>query len=154
MTANGADPPRRCSSARQSKRLIIAVSPVQIRPPLQAGSRPAEGDVWSLHMSIRSGSFLSDLQEEAQHRGRHRCPSEDHNGVSGVQAPQLHHTQEPPQRPRSSRAAQVLPELQAAHRPPRDSLTRAAPRRPSPVRGAASLCRRGRSARSYGSMAL
>ncbi len=47
----GLGPPGRCSSARQSKRLIIAVSPVQIRPPLPVGSRPAEDDVRSSGMS-------------------------------------------------------------------------------------------------------
>lgn len=36
---------RRSSSVRQSKRLIIAVSPVQIRPPLPAPGVPGRFDV-------------------------------------------------------------------------------------------------------------
>src|SRR3954449_2855778 len=56
-------------------------------------------------------------------RGCHRRTSEDHAGLHGLQAPQLHHQEEPAQRPRPARAQEVLPELPHAHRAPRDSLT-------------------------------
>src|SRR3954454_5537630 len=56
-------------------------------------------------------------------RGCHRRTSEDHAGLHGLQAPELHHQEEPAQRPRPARAQEVLPELPDAHRAPRDSLT-------------------------------
>ena len=52
----------------------------------------------------------------------HRRPPEDHAGVRGVQGPQLHHQEEPAQRPRPARAEEVLPALRQAHRAPRDPL--------------------------------
>src|SRR5690348_10514479 len=56
--------------------------------------------------------------------GSHRRPSEDHPGLPGVQEPQLHHPQEPAERPRPARAEEVLPARPQAHRAPRDPLTR------------------------------
>src|SRR3954452_23659500 len=55
-------------------------------------------------------------------RGCHRRTPEDHAGLHGLQAPELHHQEEPAQRPRPARAEEVLPELPDAHRAPRDSL--------------------------------
>src|SRR5829696_3052703 len=57
-------------------------------------------------------------------RGSHRHPSQDHPGVPGVQEPQLHHPQEPAERPRPARADEVLPAGPQAHPAPRDPLTR------------------------------
>jgi len=52
-----------------------------------------------------------------------RRTSQDHAGMRGVQGPQLHHPREPAQRPRPPRDAEVLPQVQQAHRAPRDPLT-------------------------------
>src|SRR3954451_6099374 len=43
--------------------------------------------------------------------------------MPGVQAPQLHHQEEPAQRPRPARDEEVLPQLRQAPAPPRDALT-------------------------------
>src|SRR6476661_695165 len=49
--------------------------------------------------------------------------------MRGVQEPELHHPQEPAQRPRPARAEEVLPEGPQAHRAPRDPLIQSAARR-------------------------
>ncbi|CAA9296370.1 MAG: LSU ribosomal protein L33p @ LSU ribosomal protein L33p, zinc-dependent, partial [uncultured Actinomycetospora sp.] len=54
--------------------------------------------------------------------GHHRRPSEDHAGLRGVQEPQLHHAEEPAERPRPPHDQEVLPALRHAPRPPRDPL--------------------------------
>src|SRR5215470_1288505 len=67
---------------------------------------------------------LTSLSEEGIRRGQgDRHSSEDHHGVRGLQASQLHHQEEPAQRPGPHRAEEVLPELRQAHVPPRDALT-------------------------------
>ena len=65
----------------------------------------------------------NEIQEEGSSRGSHRRPTEDHLGLPGVQAPQLHHQEEPAQRPRPARAEEVLPPRRPAHAAPRDALT-------------------------------
>ena len=57
-------------------------------------------------------------------RGRevHRCPAKDHLGLRRVQAPQLHHQEEPAQRPGPPRAEEVLPELRNPPGAPRVAL--------------------------------
>jgi hypothetical protein len=35
------------------------------------------------------------MMRKALRRGCHRCPAEDHAGLPGMQAPELHHPQEP-----------------------------------------------------------
>src|SRR5215470_10587894 len=55
-------------------------------------------------------------------RGCHRCEAQDHPGLPGVQAPQLHHPQEPAERPGPARADEVLPELPLPPPPSRDAL--------------------------------
>ncbi|CAA9445692.1 MAG: LSU ribosomal protein L33p @ LSU ribosomal protein L33p, zinc-dependent, partial [uncultured Pseudonocardia sp.] len=52
----------------------------------------------------------------------HRRPAEDHAGVRAVQAPELHHQEEPAQRPRPARDQEVLLQLRHAPRAPRDPL--------------------------------
>ena len=58
-----------------------------------------------------------------------RRPPEDHAGLHGVQAPQLHHQEEPAQRPRPAGAEEVLPELPRTPAAPRDALGRPPSRR-------------------------
>jgi hypothetical protein len=97
---------------RQSKRLIIAVSVVRFHPPLRIrllGPRPMDG---------RDGPARRQDGD-----GEVREPPEDHDGLHRVQAPELHHGEEPPERSRADRASQVLPVVPRTHRPPRDPLT-------------------------------
>jgi hypothetical protein len=123
--AHTARPSRRCSSAWQSKRLIIAVSPVQIRPPLpRTHSRFRRTSPVRLPLV---SSCPPQLVQGRHTRGHHRRPSQDHDGLHGVQGAELHHEEEPPQRPGSARAQEVLPALPQAHAAPRDALR---PRRP------------------------
>ena len=123
----GAKPAWRCSSAWQSKRLIIAVSPVQIRPPLPAGSlagsRRAGCPSWYDRGSWYDRAPGKTEARERECSGRHGCAPEDHTGVPAVQAPQLHHAQEPAQRPRPDGAEEVLSQLRPAHGASRDALT-------------------------------
>ena len=81
---------------------------------------------------------LTDASTERRlHRGQQDAgrPPEDHAGVHGVQGAQLHHQEEPAQRPRPARAEEVLPRLRHAHRAPRDPLTFAVarPHHPRPL---------------------
>src|SRR5690242_10561939 len=62
-------------------------------------------------------------KRKALPRGCHRCEAQDHPGLPGVQAPQLHHQEEPAQRPGPARAEQVLPELPLPPAAPRNPLT-------------------------------
>ncbi len=101
--AQAAAPRRRSSSVRQSKRLIIAVSPVQVRPPLRVRRFPAG--------FRRTAGPTIQPSRRAPHRGCHRRQAEDHFGLPGMQAPQLHHPQEPAQRPGPDGDQEVLPEL-------------------------------------------
>src|SRR5207248_1931270 len=61
-------------------------------------------------------------KRKALPRGCHRCEAQDHPGLPGVQAPQLHHQEEPAQRPGPARADEVLPELPLPPAAPRDPL--------------------------------
>ena len=117
----GAKPAWRCSSAWQSKRLIIAVSPVQIRPPLPAGSLAGSRRAGCPSWYDRAPGKTEARERECS--GRHGCAPEDHTGVPAVQAPQLHHAQEPAQRPRPDGAEEVLSQLRPAHGASRDALT-------------------------------
>ncbi|CAA9387112.1 MAG: LSU ribosomal protein L33p @ LSU ribosomal protein L33p, zinc-dependent, partial [uncultured Nocardioides sp.] len=51
-----------------------------------------------------------------------RRSPQDHARVRRLQGAELHHQEEPPQRPRPHRAEEVLPALPHAHRAPRDPL--------------------------------
>jgi hypothetical protein len=115
----------RCSSVRQSKRLIIAVSPVQIRPPLRdrTGRQPSPCLDRAITLGYPTTFAHQPPSKEATRSGSHRCPTEDHDGLQRVQAPQLHHPQEPAQRPRSHGTEEVLPELPHPHCASRDALT-------------------------------
>src|SRR3954469_24546523 len=63
------------------------------------------------------------LSRKAPRRGQgDRRPSEDHPGVYGVQGAELHHPEEPPERPGPDRAAEVLPARWPPHPAPRDPL--------------------------------
>ena len=78
---------------------------------------------------------------ERQGRGCNRRTSEDHSRVRGVQAPELHHQEEPSERPRPPGDQEVLPELQDPPRAQGNPLTPAFPassRRGRPRVGAAS----------------
>src|SRR4029079_15442190 len=57
----------------------------------------------------------------------HRHPPQDHDGVHRVQGAQLHHPEEPAQRPGPDGAQEVLPALPQAPAAPRDALTFAPP---------------------------
>src|SRR4051794_30888894 len=109
------------------------MSPVQIRPPLPA--RFASRRSTDFPATTVTGTARWTLRdEEGVRRGQgHRRPAQDHHGLPGLQAPQLHHQEEPAQRPGPSRPAEVLPELRPAHRPPRDAL-RLAPSESCPPR--------------------
>src|SRR5579875_2664273 len=58
----------------------------------------------------------------ALRRGRDRHQAQDHTGLPGVQAPELHHQEEPAQRPGPAGADEVLPALPAPPAAPRDPL--------------------------------
>src|SRR5215467_12168772 len=62
-------------------------------------------------------------ERKALPSGCHRREAQDHPGLPGVQAPQLHHQEEPAQRPGPARADEVLPELPLPPAAPRDPLT-------------------------------
>jgi hypothetical protein len=112
----------RSSSVRQSKRLIIAVSPVQVRPPLPPRRSPAPS-------AVRRGmSVQSSLSRKALPSGCHRRTAKDHAGLPGVQASELHHAEEPAQRPGPHGAEEVLPQLPQAPGSPRDPLASTDPR--------------------------
>src|SRR6266566_5011545 len=61
-------------------------------------------------------------KRKALPRGCHRCEAQDHPGLPGVQAPQLHHQEEPAQRPGPDGTDEVLPELPLPPAAPRDTL--------------------------------
>lgn len=123
----------------QSKRLIIAVSPVQVRPPLREWVRcvgglrrpsslrhdfggqaptPPGSDVARPRQTVSPDwvprGFM--CSQEGKDRGCNRRTPEDHPRVRGVQAPELHHQEEPAQRPGPPGDQEVLPELQDAPR--------------------------------------
>src|SRR4029450_4790759 len=54
--------------------------------------------------------------------GEVRQPTEDHDGLHRMPAPELHHGQEPPERPRPNRAQEVLPVVPGPHAASRDPL--------------------------------
>jgi hypothetical protein len=108
----------RSSSVRQSKRLIIAVSPVQVRPPLLPHRSSSLRAIW------RGMCVQLSLSRKALPSGCHRRTAKDHVGLPGVQAPQLHHAEEPAQRPGPHGAEEVLPQLPQAPGSPRDPLAR------------------------------
>src|SRR5438067_10223083 len=76
---------------RQSKRLIIAVSVVRIHPP------------------------LPPLDPKDERDGEVGEPAQDHHGLHRVPAAELHHGQEPAERPRPHRAPEVLPVVPRPH---------------------------------------
>src|SRR4051812_32667124 len=101
-----------------------------------AGSSPATATLRdplldpALHVcvgSVYAGMPLPDREQvsrKAPRRGQgDRRPSEDHPGVYGVQGAELHHPEEPPERPRPHRTAEVLPARWPPHPAPRDPLS-------------------------------
>src|SRR5215210_1576604 len=62
--------------------------------------------------------------KDKEHGQDHRCAAEDHPCVHRLQGTELHHEEEPTQRPRSPGTEEVLPALPDPHAPPRDPLTR------------------------------
>lgn len=56
-------------------------------------------------------------------RGYHRRTTENHSGMRGVQAPELHDQEEPAQQPGSAGDEEVLPELRHPSRPQGNSLS-------------------------------
>src|SRR3954447_26724235 len=76
-------------------------------------------------LTLRARRAQPRTREQVVTRGQQVCrrPPQDHHGVRGVQAPQLHHQEEPSQRPRPPGSDEVLPQLRQAHGAPRDPLT-------------------------------
>src|SRR5262245_44069010 len=99
---------------------------------------PGQGYGWGVARAARPGWMKLDrravvgskgligrpaLERKALPSGCHRREAQDHPGLPGVQAPQLHHQEEPAQRPGPARADEVLPELPLPPAAPRDPLT-------------------------------
>ncbi len=129
---------RRGSSGGQSTRLIIVVSRVQVPPPLprRPDDRPPRT---TEQQPVPDTSSTLKTRNEAQRGSKERRhPAHHHLGVHRVQGAQLRHPQEPPQRPGSHGAEEVLPTLPLPPGAPRDPLSLRSPtfvgvRRPRPA---------------------
>src|SRR5262249_34318349 len=73
------------------------------------GANPLEPPGSRLPGTPGSNLTWDRRKRKALPRGCHRCEAQDHPGLPGVQAPQLHHPQEPAERPGPARADEVLP---------------------------------------------
>src|SRR5437660_51217 len=91
------------AASRLRPRAVLAQGGDPLEPPI----RPWAGD---------------RRNRKALPRGCHRCEAQDHPGLPGVQAPQLHHPQEPAERPGPPRVDEVLPELPLPPSASRDAL--------------------------------
>jgi hypothetical protein len=101
--------PRRRSSVGQSTRLIIVLSRVRVPPPL-----PADEDQQDQTQEVTTSGA-----QDAEERETSPCDSR----LRGLQAEELHNDEEPPERSRAHRAAQVLPVRQAPHPSQRNPLS-------------------------------
>ena len=89
-----------------------------------AGSSPATATNGRSDRSGPVGTLRAQYRYRLAREGTpwpaNRCPPEDHVGLHGVQGAQLHHQEEPPQRPGPAGAREVLPAL-PLHRPHRET---------------------------------
>ena len=120
-------------------RCVAGSSPATATPDL--GVRCASGYA-ALHVRVAASTLVrrscksNPVSEEGTPPWPRRPTSVRRSpGVYGVQGAQLHHAEEPPQRPGPHRAEEVLPPGRQAHRAPRDPLTRTATVSARPVRG-------------------